>query len=114
MKTFSPDPTRPQADILAFACLMTSPEYGRWRLKRGKMPSLHSPQNIVRVLDTFTFHLGEITAEMNEAKEAVKRHDWRRAKELIEKSLAALNSFGPDGTNVLELIKKGASQNGSN
>jgi hypothetical protein len=100
-------PKHPKADLLALACLLTSREGARWICFGEKKPDLHSPQNIIRVLDTFTSHLGEITDGFKQAKAAVEKREWRKTRKLIANSLAALNSFGPGGEDLLELVKNG-------
>jgi hypothetical protein len=91
-------------DLLAYAMVRTTPQFTRWVFGMGPRPSLHSPENIGRLLDFHAEQLTAATSDLAEAKKAVQAGNLKAAKLLVKKSFAGLAASAALGDDLLALL----------
>jgi hypothetical protein len=101
MKT---QPKKFKLDLLAYAMVRTTPDFTKWMLGVGPCPSLHSPENIGRLLDFHAEQLTAATSDLAEAKKAVQAGQLREAKRLVKKSFATLATSAARGDDLVALL----------
>jgi hypothetical protein len=96
-------------DLFAFAILRSSPEFARWMCGLGKLPSLHSPQNIIRIIDFHVEELNVASAALLKAKMAVHNRQWRDARKFLKGSASKLSDCASYlNSSIGELLNKAA------
>jgi hypothetical protein len=98
----------PKTDLLALAVTRSTPEWGAWQFGREPAPSLHSPQNISRLLGFHADRLAISMAGLVQAKEAVFARRWDEADRLIESALSELGLCVQHRGSLARLIRQAA------
>ena len=70
-------------NLLALAALITSPEYARWAVGVGPLPSLDSPQNLSRFLEFNADLLILAASTLVQAKASLRGMNWNEAKKRL-------------------------------
>jgi hypothetical protein len=96
----------PRINPLAFATLVTSPEFGKWAFGRGPRPELHSVEILKRLLQFYIDQLNAAVAGLEQGKAVVEARQWGEAARLIRNSFAAFTPCASGLDDMLQIVKQ--------